>query len=453
MGDIIPYYEDGVFKLFYLGVGWTNVSTVDQLHFYDEYRTGIYGGTGSVIKVDGIYHMYYCKFTFEPYMRQYVCHAVSEDLKTWKELPEETFQPDDVLYEMTDWRDPHVIWNEEEGCWWMLLAAQRKGLTMRKGCVGLCKSTDLHHWTIEEPLYASSDLSSWELWEPLLLPGTTSCECPDLFKWGDWWYCFYSTDWVTRYMRAPSLEGPWEHPPMEAFDSHAFYAAKTGVLNGKHYLCGWIATRGGYSGEFSDTSAWDRAGNLAVYELEQDLEGWLSIHLLETIREAFGEPVPLNGQLLLAEGRAEGNRVTISADRDGGGVVFEALPDRPVLISTDVSISENARGAGFSFGGANYYRALAVELDMKFGLLRYDSSIVARMRYSVESSHISRKIDTEKRSYHLDVLIDNDVAVFFLDNREALSTRIYRMPGMPWGVYVSDGEACFDNLTMRILEK
>ena len=88
MGDIIPFYEDGVFKLFYLGYGWSNVSTQDQLHFYDQYRTEIHGGTGSVLKVDGVYHMFYCKFTFTPYMRQYVCHAVSEDLKEWRELPE-----------------------------------------------------------------------------------------------------------------------------------------------------------------------------------------------------------------------------------------------------------------------------------------------------------------------------------------------------------------------------
>ena len=43
---------------------------------------------------------------------------------------------------------------EEEKCWWMILAAQKKGLTTRRGCVGLCKSTDLHHWTYCEPLYA-----------------------------------------------------------------------------------------------------------------------------------------------------------------------------------------------------------------------------------------------------------------------------------------------------------
>ena len=134
-------------------------------------------------------------------------------------------------------------------------------------------------------------------------------------------------------------------------------------------------------------------------------------------------------------------------------MIFDALPDQPVLISADVTISVNALGAGFSFGSANLARALAVDLDMKYGLLRYDATAVARTRYAIESSRISRRIDTGRRTYHLDVLIDNDVAVFFLDNHEALSTRIYRMPGMPWGVFVCDGEACFENLTMRLLKE
>ena len=70
MGDIIPYYEDGAYKLFYLGFGWSNITTRDQLHFENPFKTGIRGGTGSVIKVDGKYHMFYCKFTFQPYMRR-----------------------------------------------------------------------------------------------------------------------------------------------------------------------------------------------------------------------------------------------------------------------------------------------------------------------------------------------------------------------------------------------
>ena len=65
-GDVIPFYEDGVYKLFYLGNGWCSVSTKDHLYFYDAYSAGIRGGTGSIVKTDGIYHMFYCKFTSQP---------------------------------------------------------------------------------------------------------------------------------------------------------------------------------------------------------------------------------------------------------------------------------------------------------------------------------------------------------------------------------------------------
>ena len=132
VGDVIPYYEDGVFRPFYLGKGWNNVSTRDHLRFYDVYATSIHGGTGSIVKVDGVYHAFYCQFSDKPYPRQYACHAVSADLREWTDLPEDTFQPDDMIYEMSDWRDPHVVWIEEDNCWWMLLAAtlswHRKGL-------------------------------------------------------------------------------------------------------------------------------------------------------------------------------------------------------------------------------------------------------------------------------------------------------------------------------------
>ncbi len=460
VGDVMPMAGDedsGTLRIFYLQ-DWRDGAptyhpfhsfvTRDLVHFdylgeaiptttLTDYDRAL--GTGSVTKIGGTWHAFYTGnnplLFSQGKPREYIRHAVSQDGVHFTKLEAETFTASqEDGYSIEDFRDPFLFYNEEANEYWLLIMGVRNG----KAVVAR---------------YRSADLSSWELMEPLLVPGTASCECPDLFRWGDWWYCVYSTDWETRYLRAASLEGPWERPPMESFDSHGFYAAKTGVLNGQRYLCGWIATRGGYSGEFKDTSEWDWAGNMAIFQLEQDADGWLSVHLPDSVRAAFGDPVPLDGMPVSAQGSAKGDHVTVSADRDGGGVVFDALPDSPVLISADITLSEDARGAGFSFGSAKYMQALAVELDMKYGLLRYDGVTVARMRYGIESSHISRRISTEKRTYHLDVLIDNDVAVFFLDNREALSTRIYRMPGKPWGVYVSDGEAHFDNLTMRVLRE
>ena len=62
---------------------------------------------------------------------------------------------------------------------------------------------------------------------------------------------------------------------MTAFDSHGFYAAKTGVLNGKRYLCGWIGTTAFSANSRTPRMGW--AGNLAVFELVQDEEGWLKV--------------------------------------------------------------------------------------------------------------------------------------------------------------------------------
>lgn len=67
VGDVIPYYEDGKFHLFYLKNwnpyfgsdrkdGWHLLNTKDMVHYGPETAIGILGGTGSVIKVDGIYH-------------------------------------------------------------------------------------------------------------------------------------------------------------------------------------------------------------------------------------------------------------------------------------------------------------------------------------------------------------------------------------------------------------
>ena len=89
LGDVIPYYDNGVFKPFYLRNyranrdeqhqdSWVMLSTTDHIH-YTEHDTKIVGGTGSVIKVDGLYHMFYCTFQKLP-EKNYMNHAVSTDL-------------------------------------------------------------------------------------------------------------------------------------------------------------------------------------------------------------------------------------------------------------------------------------------------------------------------------------------------------------------------------------
>ena len=88
-GDVIPFYDEDSkrFVNFYLKnwnpdapddvkeFGWHRIITEDNMN-YEEKPTGIRGGTGSVLKVDGIYHMFYCTFDFDvDPVAQWVRHA------------------------------------------------------------------------------------------------------------------------------------------------------------------------------------------------------------------------------------------------------------------------------------------------------------------------------------------------------------------------------------------
>ena len=171
--DFIPFYKDGRFRLFYLqdwrnipehgeGTPWHQISTDDLVHFEEhgemlargtKDEQDLYVFTGSVVEELGQshgdskqshadskqshrrlaskqYHIFYTGHN--PYFRaqgkpeQGVMHAVSDDLLTWRKIPEDTFyapQDDDpipqaigvkaIAYEMHDWRDPFVFWNPD----------------------------------------------------------------------------------------------------------------------------------------------------------------------------------------------------------------------------------------------------------------------------------------------------------------------------------------------------
>ena len=85
LGDMIPFYDHGEFKPFYLRNyrcnrdathrdGWVMLTTKDHVHF-TEHDTHIVGGTGSVLLVDGMYHMFYCTFQQSP-DRNYIEHGI-----------------------------------------------------------------------------------------------------------------------------------------------------------------------------------------------------------------------------------------------------------------------------------------------------------------------------------------------------------------------------------------
>ena len=106
----------------------------------------------------------------------------------------------------------------------------------------------------------SPDLQRWEVKPPFWSPRLYyTHECPDLFRWDDYYALVYSTFSernVTHYRLSKSLAGPWLAPENDTFDGRAFYAAKTAGDGERRYVFGWNPTREGER----DEGAWQWAG-------------------------------------------------------------------------------------------------------------------------------------------------------------------------------------------------
>ena len=135
-------------------------------------------------------------------MKQVLLHATSDDAVKWEKNIAETLLPPQEGYDDRNWRDPFVLWDEENEEY-MLILGTRVGEDKRLMTGRLVKFT-------------SKDLTNWEFqgdwWNPGLY---TMFEMPDLFKMGDWWYLVfseYSDGNKTRYRMSKSINGPWITP-------------------------------------------------------------------------------------------------------------------------------------------------------------------------------------------------------------------------------------------------
>src|SRR3954466_829864 len=158
VADVIPFYWEGAYHLFYLKdyredgeiavVPWFHLVTRDFVTFEDRGEALARGGdeaqdrsvfTGSVIGRDGPFHIFYPgpNETFRATGRpvEAVMHATSPDLEVWTKDPANPILFADDRYDRDDWRDPFVFLEPDTGEYLMLLAARKRdGPENRRGC-------------------------------------------------------------------------------------------------------------------------------------------------------------------------------------------------------------------------------------------------------------------------------------------------------------------------------
>ncbi len=459
VGDVMPYVtDDGFLELYYLydtdhnGQGYHPIycySTDDLVGYEDLGMALNYGklsdpdpalGTGSVMKDrNGLYHLFYTGHNDAGnggQGKECVMHATSEDRKTWTKHPEDTFfAPDN--YSRDDFRDPEVFWMEEDGCYWLLMAARDN---TRGGVVAKYTSDDLKNWTFEGPLFAP--MAQYML------------ECPDLFQIGDTWYLTYSWDCVTYYAVGESANGPFRAPADNILDGQGlmggngfvFYAAKTAEMGDDTYLCGWIG-RAGLSG---DSGVYQWAGNVLNHQLVRHDDGTLGVTAPESYAEYFTQSRDVKAVKKEGTVKVKNNNITLSA-KDGGYALAD-MGTRPaaLLLECDVTLDKDGR-AGFAFGGSKddpTYTALC--LDAGRDLIHYEGYEITDLA-SLDPMAVTRFDFKDGAVHHVKLVCENEIVVLYIDDMKALSCRIsHSTDGAHIGVFSDGCGASFSSVTMKI---
>lgn len=458
-GDFIPFYENGEFHLFYLldwrdsekhgmGTPWYRVSTRDFVHFTEygemlprgsDLEQDLYVFTGSVIKGMGKYHIFYTghndKMSQKGKPMQGIMHAISDDMIKWTKIPEQTFFAPTDKYEKDDWRDPFVFWNEQTKQYDMLLCARfKKGIPRRRGLTGLCTSNDLIKWEVKEPFYAPNLYYAHE--------------CPDLFRMGDWWYLIFSefTDLTrTRYRMSRSLQGPWVAPERDCFDGHAFYAAKTATNGTKRFIFGWNPTRK----DSKDNGPWEWGGNLVVHEIEQQQNGELAVRVPETVLKAFSNPLKYSFASGTANYKINNGVVSIIAPGTFGAAVGGRMP-ATCKINANIEFKKNTKECGIMLHcSEDLENAYYIRLEPQKNRLSFDMWPRTQITHLAE---LDREIRLkEGNQVNLQVFVDGNLGVVYLNNIIAMNFRAYDLPEGNWGFFVVDGSADFSNINISSL--
>ncbi|MGZ3767409.1 MAG: glycoside hydrolase domain-containing protein [Mucilaginibacter sp.] len=450
VGDVMPFYDNNTFHLFFLMDWrdnapqyhpWYKFNTTDLLNYtYQGQMIGLGTadqqdytlGTGSVIKEGSTFYGYYTGHNYlflnTSRPQEGILYATSPDLNKWAKKPGFLITPP-AGYDFNNFRDPDVFFNDLTNEYWMVVGA-------RKNNAGTLV------------YYTTKDLSSpnWVLQGDFYAPGSYDMmECPDVFKWGNYWYLVFSdtnAQNATHYRYSSSPSGPWTTPASDLLDSRFFYAAKTTFDGKNRYLFGWVPTKSG----FSDDGIKDFAGNMSSHLLVQNADGTLSVTLPPAIENAFYKENTATISAKSSDEATSGIDYQLNSTSDLSYALFGNLKGS-MVIKTTVNFAQAPQSFGFLLGAHDVSKQ-TYHLGFQNGNAESD-----RINSGTSSTEASLPFPLNANTnYSLKIVIENSIATIYINGQSALSTRIYEMQNADWGIYSSNGAVTFKNLTVYTLK-
>ncbi|AFE61345.1 glycosyl Hydrolase family protein (plasmid) [Rahnella aquatilis HX2] len=444
VGDPMPVYNNGVFDIFYLndvrgggdlGVHAIHLLSSANLYNYQNHSEVIpyvndinspelLLGTGSIIKVGDTWHAWYTAHNENVFPVESIMHATSKDRLHWVKHPLDTILPSSN-YRGHDFRDPDVVWIPEKKEYWMLVTTRSNG----RGVIARYSSTDLKNWKDSGIFFDNDTLSS-----------DANLECPSLVFFKGRWYLSFSDQWplrLTQYRVADNPEGPWRKLNNYMFDGPGFYAGKLVLKNDRMFVFGWIPTKTGNS----DSGNIDWAGNLVVHELTEDDHGQLNSVIPQELQASINDNLGSTYTLTSSKKLTTATQFGLLQSS-----VYQPLPIRGELRAM---IDIPSAGMIMSFGLTDNKVSdarLNIVFNKSKGKVYFFNSPLARINQVSAESWTDVEIGTQ---VELRVLIQNSIAVFYINNKAAFSTRMYSMQSKSWSISLPEGDAFHASLKFK----
>ena len=459
-GDPMPFYDPKAqeFKVLYLQEYETNpacyhpfwgVATKDGANYTplnEVLPTGsslkqqdMVLGTGCAVynEQDGLYYIYYTGYNMHLPNREVVMRATSSDFKTWQKDGAWMLRGTEYGYSANDFRDPQVF-KADDGLWHMVISSSLKFAEFK-----------------------SSDLKNWEHVGQFNMVWDRMCECPDVFKMGDWWYLVYSeaykADWSrkVKYMMADSWENlkkcfddPGAHWPKDGkegvLDSRAFYAGKTASNGTDRFIWGWCPIRIGTTNYEKNVSvgaesepAW--AGALVCHKLIQHSDGTLTLGAVPAITAKYSKAQPVN--VMASNGYTNG---TLSGD--GAYVLFNRLGSNNHISFTVTAADKNDKFGVSMLRGTDskwYYTMIVNPEDggnnhkINFeeeGPWKEGDPVEDKPKGFIAGIDGYKFATPADNVYKVDIYTDNSVMVMYINDNVCYTQRIYGIQKNCWSI-------------------
>lgn len=448
VGDPMPYYENGKMYVYYLedarnygGGGFHPISlleTSDFTHYEDKgimlnfvddrYNIEFALATGSVIKdKNNNYHFFYggyndnTSFTGLPYA-QTILHATSNDLYTWTKDPSFNNGAGYIIGNANDFRDPYVLYMEENNEYWMLVTSREGG----QASVLKYTSPDLLNWTKAGSFFKTGRYNNME--------------CSSLIRWNGYWYYSFSENGDHGYTKFFAKRNLSDTDWIELPTIDGFYAGRPVIgQDNRLFLYGWCPTKGLY-----DSVKPDWAGNLTMLELTQ-AQGSPNLNtiLAHEIKDKLSHKVDYNE---VVGGKTVSNISLEKTTYIGGKAINKLKEDRITRIAFDFTASEKAGRTGVTFASMsnNQLGSIAFDFNFQKNQLQFYNAC-ANNEFNIVEYFVSFTFNANQK-YHVDIVTEDGVTALFLDNTVSLVMRTASIKRNNWSFYAQNNAVTYEGI-------